>query len=102
MDGSLLGFPDAFLVALISAPKADATSLAAFSNICCNKHNNVETKAEENVTFFQCKATLTAAMKHTHRKLGGFSTRDSNTGETYWPYCSLPHPKLKIRRHCRY
>ena len=59
MDGSLLGFPDAFLVALISAPRADATSLAAFSNICCNKHNNEESKAEENVTFFQCKATLT-------------------------------------------
>ena len=32
--GSLAGLPDAFLVAFISDPRADATSLAAFSNIC--------------------------------------------------------------------
>ena len=44
MEGSLLGFPDAFLVALISAPRADATSLAAFSNICCKKHNDGKEK----------------------------------------------------------
>ena len=71
MDGSLLGFPDAFLVALISAPRADATSLAAFSNICCDKHKNDETKAKENVTF-QCTAILTVAMKHKDQKLSGF------------------------------
>ena len=35
MAGSLLGLPDAFLVAFIRDPRADATSLAAFSNICC-------------------------------------------------------------------
>lgn len=64
MEGSLLGFPDAFLVALISAPRADATSLAAFSNICCKKNNNDgKKKAEENATF-HCKAI---AMKHTHK-----------------------------------
>ena len=37
MAGSLLGLPEAFLVAFISAPKADATSFAAFNNICCSK-----------------------------------------------------------------
>lgn len=41
--GSLLDLPDAFLVAFIRAPRADATSLAAFSNICCMKRNQKDT-----------------------------------------------------------
>ena len=48
MDGSLLDFPDAFLVALISAPRADATSLAAFSNICCMNTTKIKQTVKKN------------------------------------------------------